>query len=55
MQNTYYDFCLFASRINFDVSCPMQFDTYPHDIQECDINFESYDYTKKEQVDNKSN
>eukprot|EP00095_Tigriopus_kingsejongensis_P009947 maker-scaffold981_size73921-snap-gene-0.17 protein:Tk09947 transcript:maker-scaffold981_size73921-snap-gene-0.17-mRNA-1 annotation:"glycine receptor subunit alpha-4-like isoform x8" len=38
----------FATRVNFDVACGMDFHKYPHDQQLCEIKFESFGYTNEQ-------
>lgn len=38
----------YATRVNFDVACKMEFHRYPHDVQTCEIKLESFGYTNKQ-------
>jgi hypothetical protein len=38
----------YATRVNFDVACNMEFHLYPHDVQTCEIKLESFGYTSKQ-------
>ncbi|TRY74426.1 hypothetical protein TCAL_05021, partial [Tigriopus californicus] len=38
----------FAARVNFDVACGMEFHRYPHDVQTCEVKFESFGYTNRQ-------
>lgn len=33
---------MYSARVNYDISCPMNFENYPVDRQQCDIKFESW-------------
>ena len=38
----------YATRVNFDVACKMEFHQYPIDMQTCEIKLESFGYTSKQ-------
>ena len=38
----------YATRVNFDVACKMEFQNYPLDKQICEIKLESFGYTNKQ-------
>ena len=38
----------YATRVNFDVACKMEFHQYPTDMQTCEIKLESFGYTSKQ-------
>ena len=38
----------YATRVNFDVACKMEFHQYPTDMQNCEIKLESFGYTSKQ-------
>ena len=38
----------YATRVNFDVACKMEFQKYPTDMQTCEIKLESFGYTNKQ-------
>ena len=38
----------YATRVNFDVACVMDFHKYPKDVQTCEIKLESFGYTSKQ-------
>ena len=38
----------YATRVNFDVACKMEFHNYPIDEQICEIKMESFGYTNKQ-------
>ena len=38
----------YATRVNFDVACKMEFQEYPTDVQTCEIKLESFGYTNKQ-------
>ena len=38
----------FNKRMNFDISCPMNYVKYPFDTQECEVKFESFSYLEKQ-------
>ena len=38
----------YATRVNFDVACNMNFHNYPMDEQICEIKIESFGYTSKQ-------
>ena len=38
----------YATRVNFDVACKMEFHKYPTDMQTCEIKLESFGYTSKQ-------
>ena len=38
----------YATRVNFDVACKMEFHQYPTDMQTCEIKLESFGYTNKQ-------
>ena len=38
----------YATRVNFDVACMMDFHKYPKDMQTCEIKLESFGYTNKQ-------
>ena len=38
----------YATRVNFDVACKMEFHRYPHDVQTCEIKLESFGYTNRQ-------
>ena len=38
----------YATRVNFDVACKMEFQNYPVDEQICEIKMESFGYTNKQ-------
>jgi len=38
----------YATRVNFDVACKMDFHKYPTDIQRCEIKLESFGFTSKQ-------
>ena len=33
---------LYSARVNYDLSCPMSFQSYPVDTQDCEVIFESW-------------
>lgn len=37
--------CRYATQINYDVACPMNFEKYPYDTQVCKVKYESYGHT----------
>eukprot|EP00095_Tigriopus_kingsejongensis_P007873 snap_masked-scaffold127_size327531-processed-gene-1.4 protein:Tk07873 transcript:snap_masked-scaffold127_size327531-processed-gene-1.4-mRNA-1 annotation:"glycine receptor subunit alpha-2-like" len=37
--------CRYATQINYDVACPMNFQKYPYDTQTCKVKYESYGHT----------
>ena len=38
----------YATRVNFDVACKMEFQYYPADVQTCEIKLESFGYTNRQ-------
>ena len=38
----------YSSRVNYDVACSMDFHFYPHDVQKCNVRFESFGHTSQE-------
>ena len=39
---------LYSARVNYDIACPMSFESYPVDTQECEILFESWGSTSRQ-------
>ena len=39
---------LYSARVNYDISCPMSFESYPVDVQVCEVSFESWGSTSQQ-------